>query len=141
MLGFFDARGVRAIVVGAHAVAFHAKPRFTKDLDILVEPTEENGRKIVQALDDFGFGSVGLEPKDFAEPAMIIQLGIAPNRIDLITSIESVSFAEAWAGRVEGAFGGQRVFYLGRSELIRNKQAAGRPQDELDLQWLRDPES
>lgn len=64
MLGFFDARGVRAIVVGAHAVAFHAKPRFTKDLDILVEPTEENGRKIVQALDDFGFGSVGLEPKE-----------------------------------------------------------------------------
>jgi len=139
LLGFFDARGVRAIVVGAHAVAFHAKPRFTKDLDILVEPTEENGQKIVQALNDFGFGSVGLEPKDFAEPGMIIQLGIAPNRIDLITSIESVSFDEAWAGRAQGAFGGQKVHYLGRNELIRNKQAAGRPQDELDLQWLGEP--
>lgn len=137
MLEFFDAREVRAIVVGAHAVAFHAKPRFTKDLDILVEPTEENGRRIVQALADFGFGSVGLEAKDFAAPGTIIQLGIAPNRIDLITSIESVSFEEAWAGRAEGAFGQQRVFYLGRNELIRNKQAAGRPQDELDLQWLR----
>ena len=138
MLGFFDARGVRALVVGAHAVAFHAKPRFTKDLDLLVEPTKENGRRIVQALDDFGFGSVGLEAKDFAEPGMIIQLGIAPNRIDLLTSIERVTFARAWAGRVLGRFGSREVFYLGREELIRAKEAAGRPQDEIDLQWLRD---
>lgn len=136
LLGYFNARGVDYLVVGAHAFAFHAKPRFTKDLDLLVRITPGNAERILAALDDFGFGGVGLEEDDFLGSEQIIQLGVAPNRVDLITSIDGVSFEEAWEGRVAGRYGEQPVFYLGLRELIRNKQASGRAQDLADLEWL-----
>lgn len=136
----FAAHRVKYLVVGGHAVAFHGKPRFTKDIDVWVEPTPENARCVLAALDDFGFGSVGLSEADFSTPGMIVQLGIAPNRIDLLTAIDGVEFAEAWEGRVEGAFGDERVSYLGRSELVRNKVASGRAQDLADLESLGDSE-
>ena len=129
----FNARRVRAIVVGGHALAFHGHPRFTKDLDIFVDSSPENARVLLEALSDFGFGSVGLTVNDFTTPGRIVQLGVAPNRIDLMTAIDGVSFDEAWAGRVEGRFGGQSVSYLGRAEFLRNKRAAGRPQDVADI--------
>lgn len=122
--------------MGGHALAFHAKPRFTKDIDILVEPSPDNAKRLMQALDDFGFGDVGLTEGDFSAPGAIVQLGVAPNRIDLITAIDGVTFDEAWQGRVRGRFGSQEVFYLGKTELIRNKQASGRKQDLADLEWL-----
>ncbi|NJL28133.1 MAG: hypothetical protein HC897_09655 [Thermoanaerobaculia bacterium] len=133
-------RGVRALVVGAHAVAFHAKPRYTKDVDILVEPSVENAERILQALVDFGFGGLDLSVDDFSRPGVIVQLGIAPNRVDLITSLGGVSFVEAWAGKVAGRYGRWPVFYIGLAELRRAKQAAGRPQDLADLEWLKPPE-
>ena len=136
LLGYFNARGVDYLVVGAHAFAFHAKPRFTKDLDLLVRSTLENAERILAALEDFGFGGVGLEEDDFLGSEQIIQLGIAPNRVDLITSIDGVPFEEAWEGRAAGRYGEQPVFYLGLRELIRNKQASGRAQDVADLEWL-----
>lgn len=123
-------------MVGAHALAFHAKPRFTKDLDVLVEATEENARRVLSALADFGFGSVDLSVEDLAVPGKVVQLGYPPNRIDLLTSIAGVDFAEAWAGRAMGRYGDAEVHYLGRAELIRNKRAAARPQDLVDLSWL-----
>jgi hypothetical protein len=129
--------GVRALLVGAHALAFHAKPRYTKDLDILVEGTPDNATRIVAALDDFGFGGIGITANDLAEPGRIVQLGFPPNRIDLMTRIDGISFAEAWAGRVEGMFGGQPVFFIGKEDLIRNKAASARPQDLADLDLLR----
>ena len=136
----FDRHSVRAMIVGAYAVAFHAKPRYTKDLDILVEPSEENARRLIRALADFGFGSLDLSPADFSSPGNIVQLGFPPNRIDLITAVDGISFEEAWAGRVRGRFGEREVDYLGRKELIRNKEASGRAQDLLDLEWLREKE-
>ncbi len=136
LLGYFNACGVEYLVVGAHAFAFHARPRFTKDLDLLVRSSPENARRILAALGDFGFGSVGLSARDFMGPEQIIQLGVAPNRVDLITSIDGVSFEEAWAGRVAGRYGEQPVFYLGLRELVRNKSASGRAQDIADLEWL-----
>jgi hypothetical protein len=136
----FAAHRVRYLVVGGHAVAFHAKPRFTKDIDVWLETTPENARRVLAALDEFGFGQVGLREEDFTTPDMVVQLGIAPNRIDLLTAVDGVEFAEAWEGRVEGAFGDQRVFYLGRRELVRNKTASGRPQDLADLEALGPPE-
>lgn len=132
----FAAHRVRYLVVGGHAVAFHGKPRFTKDIDVWVEPTPENARRVLAALEDFGFGSVGLGEADFATPGMIVQLGIAPNRVDLLTTIDGVTFDEAWQGRVEGAFADERVAYLGRRELVRNKIASGRAQDLADLEAL-----
>jgi hypothetical protein len=136
LLACCNARGVEYLVVGGHAFAFHAKPRFTKDLDLLVRDSPENARRILSALDDFGFGGVGLVEEDFLGPEQIIQLGVAPNRVDLITSIDGVSFDDAWQGRAAGRYGAQPVFYLGLRELIRNKQAAGRAQDLADLEWL-----
>lgn len=131
-----DARNVKAIVVGGYAFAFHAKPRFTKDIDIFVEPIPENAERLLQALDDFGFGGLGLTSADFTQPGSVVQLGVAPNRVDLVTAIDGVSFDEAWAGRVSGTYGNVPVFYLGRDELIRNKRASGRAQDIADLEAL-----
>ena len=131
-----SARHVDAIIVGGHALAFHGRPRFTKDLDVFVEPTPANAERLIQALDDFGFGAVGLTPEDFTAPGRIIQLGVPPNRIDLLTVIDGVTFAEAWEHRVAGHFGAVPVFYLGRDEFIRNKQAVGRPQDLADIDAL-----
>ena len=133
-----NARGVRAVIVGAYAVAYHGKPRFTKDIDILVEPTRENADRLLAALVDFGFGELGLTQADFMAPGRIVQLGYPPNRVDLITGIDGVDFDSAWHGRVAGRYGSTEVFYLGRDELIRNKSTTGRPQDLLDLAALRE---
>jgi len=136
-----NAHGVKAVIVGAYAVAFHGKPRFTKDIDILVEPTRVNADRLLAALADFGFGSLGLTQDDFAAPGRIVQLGYPPNRVDLITAIDGVDFDSAWHGRVAGRYGTADVFYLGRDELIHNKSASGRPQDLLDLSALQDGSS
>jgi hypothetical protein len=133
-----NARGVRAVIVGAYAVAFHGKPRFTKDIDILVEPTRDNADKLLAALADFGFGSLGLTQDDFVAPGRIVQLGYPPNRVDLITAIDGVDFDSAWRGRVAGHYGSTAVCYLGRDELIQNKSVSGRLQDVLDLAALRE---
>jgi hypothetical protein len=131
--------GVRAVIVGAHAVAFHAKPRYTKDLDVLVEPDAGNAARLVGALEDFGFAGLGISPADFSRPGMILQLGHPPNRIDLMTSIDGVTFDEVWTGRERGSYGAIPVDFIGRAELIRNKRASGRPQDLADLTWLEKP--
>ena len=79
----FNTKRVRALVVDGHALAFHGRPRFTKDLDVLVDATPDNAARLLEALTDFGFGSVGLTIRDFSQPGLIVQLGVAPNRIDL----------------------------------------------------------
>ena len=127
---------VRYCVVGAFAVAFHALPRYTKDMDILVEPTLENGERVIRVLREFGFGSLAVVPEDFARPGRIIQLGFEPIRIDLLTALEGCSFAQIWKHRVKGAYGAERVWFIGRDELIRVKRRAGRAQDRLDLEKL-----
>jgi hypothetical protein len=127
---------VKALIIGAFAVAFHAKPRFTKDLDIFVEATPDNAERLLRAIDAFGFGTLGLTVDDFA-PRRITQLGYPPNRIDLVTSIDGVTFEDAWSSRVAGKYGGVAVWYIGREALVRNKTAAARPQDLMDLATLR----
>ena len=136
LLAAFNATGVRFVVVGGHALAFHGRPRFTKALDVFVEPTLDNAERVMTSLEAFGFGSVGLTASDFSTPGQIVQLGVPPNRIDLITAIDGVTFDEAWSGRVAGRFGHQQVSYLGRAEFLRNKRAAGRPQDLADIDAL-----
>ena len=130
------ARNVKAIVVGGYAVAFHAKPRFTKDIDIFIEPSADNARRLLQALEDFGFGGLNLSVEDFTTPGKVVQLGVAPNRVDFVTAIDGVTFSEAWAGRASGRFGSQSVSYLDKGELVRHKRAAGRTQDLADLEAL-----
>lgn len=131
-----NARGVRALIVGGYAVAFHAKPRYTKDIDVLIEPSAENAARLVDALNDFGFGGLGLTTEDFTKLGNVIQLGYPPNRVDVLTAITGVTFDDAWSSRVAGMYGSEAVFYIGRDALARNKAAAGRPQDLADLAVL-----
>lgn len=129
--------GVRFVVVGAHALAHHAKPRYTKDLDVFVGPNEENASRIVAALEEFGFAGLGISASDFVRPGRIVQLGTPPNRIDLMTSIDGVTFEEAWDSRVEGRYGGRSVPFIGYDALVRNKTASARAQDLADLEILK----
>jgi hypothetical protein len=137
LFALFDAKEVKALIVGGYAFAFHARPRYTQDLDILVEPTPENARRILEALEEFGFGALALTVEDFTTPGVFIQLGHPPGRVDLLNSLKEVHFEEAWERRVAGRFGDQSVFYLAVEDLIRNKQAVGRPQDRADVAVLK----
>lgn len=121
------------LVVGAHAVAFYAEPRFTKDLDVWVEASPTNAPRVFRALQDFGAPLTGVSETDFRSPGAVFQIGVAPNRIDVTTSIEGVSFEAAWPNRSPTTFGDQSIWIIGRAELIQNKTAAARPQDLLDL--------
>jgi len=131
--------GVRYLIVGAHAVAFHARPRATKDLDLLLEPTRANARRTLAALRDF-FGGVdlGYTVTDLMDPRWIIQLGVAPIRIDLHSHLPGCpSFRIAWRKRIKSKFGSVTACYLGLDDLIRTKEAAGRAQDRVDAHVLR----
>jgi hypothetical protein len=137
LLRLFNKHRVRYCIVGAFAVAFHALPRYTKDLDLLVEPSANNGASIISALNEFGFGSLKLAPEDSAEPRRIIQLGYEPVRIDIATSISGVKFERVWKNRKTGKLGDARAHYIGIEELIRNKKASGRKQDLSDIEILK----
>lgn len=128
--------GVDYLVVGAHALAWHGLPRYTKDIDFLVHAEPGNVEKLLQALDQFGFGSLGLKAIDFLTPNQVIQLGREPNRIDLLTSISGISWFDCWQTKVKGEMGGVTVHFLGRDAYITNKRAAGRPQDLADASRL-----
>ena len=136
LLELFNKNRVRYCIVGAFAVAFHARPRYTKDMDILVEPTIENAKKIVKALNKFGFGGRDVSEKDFSEAGRIMQFGDEPVRIDIITSIAGCSFKEIWRNKAVGIYGKEKVFFIGLKELIRSKKKAARGQDKVDLSIL-----
>ncbi|MEA3493537.1 MAG: hypothetical protein U9R38_04025 [Candidatus Margulisiibacteriota bacterium] len=135
-LGLLNKHKVKYCIVGAYAVGLHAEPRYTKDLDILIEPTKENGRKIVKALKDFGFESMNLSASDFIKQREVIQLGVAPVRIDLITSIKGCSFKEVWKNKISDEYGKNKVCVIGLDELIKAKKASNRSMDKADLELL-----
>ena len=136
LLKLFNKFKVRYCIVGAFAVAFHAKPRYTKDMDILVDPELENGKRIVDALNRFGFKNFGLKREDFSEEGKIIQLGYEPVRVDIITSISGCSFDKVWKNKEIGKYGEEKVYFIGLNELVKNKRASNRKQDEVDLDIL-----
>jgi hypothetical protein len=132
----FNKHGVEYVIVGGYALAFHGAPRYTGDLDIFVNASEDNAQRILNALSEFGFGSVGLSLKDFTQPNRVIQLGYPPVRIDLVTSISGVSWVEAFQHRVTGKYGDITVGYIGRKQFVINKRAVGRKKDLADLEAL-----
>lgn len=136
LLHLFNKNNVKYCIVGAFAVALHATPRYSKDLDILVEPSIENAQKIIESLNAFGFQSLNLSEKDFCQKGKIVQLGYEPVRIDLITSIAGCSFKRIWKNKATGTYGNQKVFFIGLDELIKNKRIAKRKQDLADLELL-----
>jgi hypothetical protein len=136
LLELFNAHRVDYLIVGGYALAFHGAPRFTGDLDIFVKPDSENAQKILESLADFGFGSLGLTLDDFIHPEKVVQLGIPPVRLDLITSLTGVNWLEAFAGKKAGLYGDVPVYFIGRKQFIANKRALGRKRDLADLEAL-----
>lgn len=129
---------VRYLVVGGYAVALHGHPRYTKDMDVWVESDPINAKRMVLALRQFGFGSLGLDESDFLAPDQIIQLGYPPRRIDVLTSLPGVDFAECYAASVEVEIEGILVNFIDLDHLRINKRASGRLQDLADLENLED---
>ncbi len=132
-----NSNGVDYLIVGGFAVAWHGHPRFTGDIDLLIRATGENARRVIKTLADFGFASLEIGESDLSRPNQIVQLGVPPNRIDLITSISGVEFSEAWERRVGGTIDGIPVQFIGLEELIRNKESTDRGKDRLDAEELR----
>ena len=127
---------IKYLVVGAHAVGFYAQPRFTKDLDVWIPASLNDPQRVFAALKTFGAPLKQLSPENFQDPSMFLQIGVAPVRIDILTSLSGVSAEAAWRHRRRSRYGRTAIYVLGFEELIKAKQAAARPQDTLDLAKL-----
>ena len=136
LLALFNEHKVEYLVAGSYALAFHGAPRYTGDIDLYVRPSPDNADRILRALADFGFRFENLTSADFQAPERVIQLGVPPIRVDLITSLTGVTWEEAYAGRAAGRYGDVSVLYLGRPQLVANKRATGRKKDVADLEAL-----
>jgi predicted nucleotidyltransferase len=129
--------GVRYLIVGGYAVALHGHPRYTKDIDVWLWLNEQNAAQMMKALEQFGFGSIGLKAEDFIEPDQIIQLGYPPARIDMLTTLPGVDFEECYPSRVEVEIEGLKMNFIDLESLKKNKRASGRAQDLADLENLQ----
>jgi hypothetical protein len=132
------AHGVEFVVVGAYALAFHGAPRFTGDLDILIRPEESNAARLLDALRDFGFPSGELHPRDVADPRRMLQMGVEPVQIHVMSAISGVTWDEAWEHRAIAGLGSHEVPILGRDTFLKNKRAAARPKDLADIDALQE---
>ena len=136
LLRAFAESGVRYLIVGAYAVTYYTEPRFTKDLDVWVDPTPENAKRVWKALAAFGAPMENLAITDICNPDLVFQVGVAPNRIDVMMGMEGLTFAAAWRRRKRSTYLDVPAYYIGLDDLIRVKRAAGRPQDRLDVRRL-----
>lgn len=134
--GCLTARHVEFVIVGAYALAFHGVPRFTGAIDVLIRPTLDNAGRLLAALNDFGFPTDPLQPDTLIQPDRILQMGIEPVQILVMSAVSGVSWDEAWAGRQVGPCGSRELPFIGRDDLVRNKRAAGRLKDLADVQAL-----
>ncbi|NRF41839.1 hypothetical protein HQN83_24185 [Pedobacter sp. LMG 31643] len=125
------------MIVGAHALAYHGRPRHTGDLDIWIKPSAENASKMIKVLNDFGFGSLGLTEQDFLKENYVTQLGYPPLRIDILNAISGVEFDEAYINRVDGEVDNLKVNFINVSEFIKNKEASGRKKDLGDIASIK----
>lgn len=133
---------VRFLVIGAHALAVHGVPRATVDFDVWVDPTPENAQRVWQALAQFGapLDALDVTVSDLSTPDLVVQLGLPPNRIDLLTSVSGLTFEDAWTSRTISDFEGLPTPFLDRKSLVRNKRATGRTRDLADVEALGDAE-
>jgi hypothetical protein len=131
-----NTNSVEYVIVGAWALAFHGRPRYTGDLDIFVARDDENADKLLAVIEAFGFGHTGIKREDFLQVDHVIQLGREPNRIDILTGISGVTFDEAWSNRDQGKIADIVVFFISRDLLIKNKWAANRDKDQGDIKLL-----
>ena len=131
-----SAAGAEFLVVGAHAVMYYAAPRYTKDLDLWVRPSRPNAERVLAALGAFGAPLADLTVEDLAVPGTIFQIGMEPNRVDFLTHLEAVDFAEAWGRKVTTTYDGVPIHVLSLDDLLANKRAVDRPQDRADVERL-----
>ncbi|HYM22129.1 MAG TPA: hypothetical protein VEU08_02940 [Vicinamibacterales bacterium] len=136
LLRAFSEADVQFVIVGAYALAHHGRPRATGDLDVWIEPTLENARRVMAALRAFGAPLKDIGEQDFARPGAVVQIGVPPRRIDILTDLTGITFEEAWPQRERGSFGTLQVDFLGREALIKNKRATGRAKDLGDIEGL-----
>ena len=135
-LQLLNARGAEYVVVGAFALAFHSEPRFTGDLDILIRRTPDNAARVLETLHAFGFASLAITSEDLLSEGRVIQLGIRPNRIDLLNSLTGVDAEVVWQKRTPGDLDGVPLHYIDFESFRINKLAAGRDKDLEDLRRL-----
>ena len=138
ILAALVAEQVRFLIVGAHALAVHGYPRATVDIDIWIAPSAENADRVWRALAAFGapLADLGISQRDLSRPDVVVQFGLPPNRIDVLTGVSGLTFDEAWPRRVEEPVEGVRVPVLGRNDLLTNKRASGRDKDRADVKGL-----
>lgn len=136
LLVLLNSHHVEFILVGAYALAFHGAPRFTGDMDVFVKPDAINSERVMAALTKFGFGSLGLSRNDFEKPDQVVQLGVPPVRIDLITGISGLSWSAVDADAVPADLDGVPVRFISLHHFIINKRASGRKKDLADIEAL-----
>lgn len=137
LLSALIAHKVRYVVVGGHALAVHAQPRATKDLDVFIDRKHENAKAVYAALAEFGAPMEGVRPEDFEEPTLVTRLGVPPVCVDILQSIDGVDFDSVWDASAEHTVDGFTARYISAEHLIQNKLAAGRPQDLADVAAIR----
>ena len=130
------AHEVEFLIVGAYALAFHGAPRYTGDIDILIRPTVENAERALTAIAAFGFPVNTLSPRDLTDSRRMLEMGVQPVQIHIMSSITGVTWDDAWHGHVVGPLGQHRIPLIGRDAFLRNKRAAGRPKDLADIDAL-----
>jgi len=136
LCALLNARNVEYLIVGGYAVAFHGAPRFTGDIDLFIRPAEENMKRMLEAVREFGFPTADVTTQMLLERNTIVQLGREPRQIHLMSSISGVTWETAWNSREPGTYMDVKVFYIGREELIANKRACGRTKDLADVEAL-----
>jgi hypothetical protein len=130
---------VRFVVLGGHVLATLGRPRYTDDLDVLVEPTKANATRLAKALTAFGYAELGTQASaHFAQPERMATLGRPPVAIDILSSTPGITFRDAWTGRQRLSIDGRPIAFLGLAEFVKTKRACGRPKDLLDLELLRE---
>lgn len=137
MLSCLNDEQVEYLVVGAYALAAHGYVRATGDIDLWVRNSSDNAAKIIRALKAFGAPTVNISEADFLLPDLILQIGVAPSRIDIITGIDGVSFEGAWQNKLAITVDGVSLYVLSKADLLKNKMAAGRDKDQGDIAWLK----
>lgn len=137
LLRILNKHKVRYLVIGAYAVIYYTEPRYTKDLDIWVDPEEQNAQKTYEALKEFGAPLTNIAPADFTKKKTIYQIGVAPVRVDILMGLPGLGFSRAWDHRVMTVYDEVRVSIIGLEELIKSKKKAGRPSDMIDITQLQ----
>lgn len=136
MLSALSDEGVEYLLIGAYAMAVHGVPRATGDIDVWVRPSPDNADRVLRALARFGAPLGSLGAVDLSGEGTVFQIGVAPNRVDVMTGIDGVSFDGAWSRRETRTIGGLDVHVIGRDDLVRNKRATGRARDLVDAEQL-----